>query len=227
MKKASSVFINLETSNGPLTIGSQYAAPSKDALSEWSSLLANLDSKSSLFMGADLNAWSPLWGYDREDERGSKLIEHCFEHDLFIIHDRNSAPTFSIAGINGWPDVSLLKSNDVLSVKDWKVLNRESLSDHRYVQTTLETMPTRIRPNRYRTQYGNHVKLRKHLKVNLQRLPTRLEDVHITKQLDSYTADLIIAIQKASDRAYRKKCHKSHRRFTWWTPELSAQRSRP
>lgn len=61
----SSVFVTLVTTEGLLTIGTQYAAPSadfKEAINEWSPLLQSLDENASFFLGGDLNARSPLWG---------------------------------------------------------------------------------------------------------------------------------------------------------------------
>lgn len=70
-KNNHSVFINLLTTEGYITIGTQYTAPSKDIkedLQDWESRKGM--SKKLIFMG-DLNAHSKLWGYDNDDDRGT------------------------------------------------------------------------------------------------------------------------------------------------------------
>lgn len=89
-----SVSVNLLTSEGYITLGSQYSAPSsnlKEDLTDWE-CRKGLSRK--LLVLGDFNAYSKLWGYAEDDDRGSHVINHMSSQKLIVVNDPYCKPIF-------------------------------------------------------------------------------------------------------------------------------------
>lgn len=106
----------------------------------------------------------------------------------------------------------------------FQVKDQETQSDHNYVRIVLQATPSTIKSTRFRTKYGNHAKFRALLSNQLNKL--KIANINSPAALDDYTTRLIGIIQECCAKAYRKKYHKQQRNFTWWTPQLVAQRNK-
>ena len=83
-----------------------------------------------IIVGADTNAHSTLWGYDRSTARGDLLEEFIFQYDLTCLNNGNT-PTFKTCRAESIIDITLVTANLLSSVTEWKVDTTNHFSDHR------------------------------------------------------------------------------------------------
>ena len=88
-----------------------------------------------LIIGADANAWSPLWGPD-QNERGEDFEQFIGQNHLHVLND-GKKPTYYHTANHGktktYIDITLI--NDFAFNKnmggEWMVSDKETLSDHK------------------------------------------------------------------------------------------------
>jgi len=85
----------------------------------------------------DFNAHSPIWGSPDEDARGSLLADMIAANSLCVCNKGNE-PTFVRGNSRTHIDITMASENMVSHVKDWTVLDEESLSLHRYITYSIE-----------------------------------------------------------------------------------------
>lgn len=99
-------------------------------------LMATLVQKNIIF-GGDFNAKNTSWGGDSNDDRGEQLANFFSKHNLIIINDPHSPPTFTTGNGRSWIDITVTSSNLHSLIYDWNVLDSESLSDHQIISYAL------------------------------------------------------------------------------------------
>ncbi|GBN99505.1 hypothetical protein AVEN_20447-1 [Araneus ventricosus] len=57
--------------------------------------------------------------------------------NLLLSNDPNSEPTFQHRNAKGWPNLSLIKDQQLPAISTWKMLEGISLSDHNYIEIQL------------------------------------------------------------------------------------------
>lgn len=95
-----------------------YISPTSDfdiALTTLNNFLISQQNKY-LIIGGDFNAKHEIWGGLIIDERGEKLIELLILHNLFIINEKNSTPTFSSANGQSWIDITAVSGGLISKV---------------------------------------------------------------------------------------------------------------
>jgi ribonuclease HI len=211
-------------------VGSQYISPTADlrlGVEEWSDKFNTTFKNCNLILGGDFNARSTLWGYSFEDDRGSTMIDLCFNNNLSILNSIDSPPTFHYHGRQGWPDLTLSRHLDgSFVVGDWRVLDEPSGSDHEYITFNLTTKLHLKTTKRYKTKYGNHLKFIKNFKPEVPTLLSNLTLITNPDQLDDFTNTLIQKIITASNAAYKFKNFSKTTSFLWWSPQLASRRNR-
>ncbi|GBM50240.1 hypothetical protein AVEN_134803-1 [Araneus ventricosus] len=91
----------------------------------------------SIIIGADLNGHNTLWGYISNDNRGKDILDFILANNLNIINKPDALPSFQRNNSVGWPDLPLCSQSLIDSSINWEVLEEISLSDHRYIETTI------------------------------------------------------------------------------------------
>lgn len=94
LQLANSIFININTTDHHLTIGSQYTRATGNLdhdLLEWSN---NFPSCDKLLIGGDFNAHITAWGYKRNNNKGETLQDYIALNDLCILNDPESDKTY-------------------------------------------------------------------------------------------------------------------------------------
>lgn len=85
----------------------------------------------------DFNSKNPAWGGAQLDQRGEQLTEFILAHDLFIINDPDSPPTFNTTNGRSWIDLTLCTHNLIRYINSWEVMDELSGSDHNYIKLEL------------------------------------------------------------------------------------------
>jgi len=86
-----------------------------------------------LVVGGDANAHHTLWGSSDINERGIQLLEFIVEQDLHCIN-KGHKPNFVTSNTKERLDVTLVSNDLITKVSFWKVLDTESMSDHKFIQ---------------------------------------------------------------------------------------------
>jgi len=90
-----------------------------------------------LIICGDFNAKNRTWGSGEIDAGGSMLLNLIIKHDMIILNDPKSPPTFVGPNGHSWVDVTIVKNLDPNKVQNWKVLEDFNLSDHRTISFTI------------------------------------------------------------------------------------------
>lgn len=88
--------------------------------------------RSEAIIAGDFNAKSPQWGMDYTDARGSKMTEWIAANNLIVLNEGNT-PTFVNRNYGSILDITLSTEKIRPFITGWKVLEEESLSDHKYI----------------------------------------------------------------------------------------------
>ncbi|XP_037942173.1 uncharacterized protein LOC119675059 [Teleopsis dalmanni] len=149
-------------------------------------------------IGADANAHHTIWGSSDINERGVE-------------------PTFIIAGRKEVLDITLTIENTDLEIKDWRVLDEHSFSDHRYIQSYINLQCPVEKPYRnYRNT--NWSRYRTNLLNLLPLYP--IEEVETPQSLDNVVETFTKACNIALDRSCPLKSQRGKKKPLWWSEEI-------
>ncbi|GBN16303.1 hypothetical protein AVEN_76298-1 [Araneus ventricosus] len=79
-------------------------------------------------------------------------------HQLFLLNETKSPPTFEHRGTKGWPDLSITKGDELATPCNRKVIDEYSRSDHKYIKT--DFMINQTENNYLRFKSANGVTIR-------------------------------------------------------------------
>ncbi|KAL5234326.1 hypothetical protein ACI65C_001736 [Semiaphis heraclei] len=94
------------------------------------------EAKGPVIVGGDFNAKSQDWGSCKEDNRGKALADLIASLGLTSCNQGNE-PTFVRGASESHIDITFASRAVADRVRDWKVLDEESLSLHRYMQYSI------------------------------------------------------------------------------------------
>ena len=170
-----------------------------------------------LLVGADSNSHSVLWGCEDTNNRGIELEDVIIEHQL-IVHNIGSEPTFCTTRAKSIIDITLtnVPAADLLEVTGWRVLEEDSLSDHKYISY----------------QVGRYVPVEKEgraLKkadwgLFQRELEESLNEFTLTGDLDGDVDRFYEHLYVQLDKVAPRRKITSKRKSGWWTPALEAKR---
>lgn len=89
-------------------------------------------SEDPVVIAGDFNAHSPHCGSPEEDKRGSLLADTIAANNLSVCNVGN-APTFVRQSSRTHIDVAFASDKVMQDIKRWRVLDEETLSQHRYI----------------------------------------------------------------------------------------------
>lgn len=183
-----------------------------------------------VIVAGDFNCKSPEWGSNRLDIRGEALSGMVARLDLVILNEGN-ANTFRRGNTGSVVDITLATAGVAARTLDWRVLEEVTLSDHQYIQFTVEDRP-RITTN-VTTERGGWVtgkidrtKLRESLETVERQ--GRLPQIVQSRDSEALVEFAVATIVAACDRAMPRRKERSRRRAPvyWWTSEIAELRRR-
>lgn len=224
-----SVFVNITTTTGLVTVGSVYSRP-RSNLTQDMKWLDFFQPVKNLLVGADLNAHLSLLGYDKEDERGHLLTYLILSHKLTLINDTEAPATFIGQPDNPCsttPDVTLCSPDISDNVISWKVMEEiPTWSDHRYIRYSLDLIPHTLKLNRFKTKFTTFKKFNNLLKANLNNLQKALDEVDSPLQLDKWVENFNNIITDIGNKSLKIKNLKLFPTFNWWSDSLRTHRNK-
>lgn len=159
----------------------------------------------------DLNAKSAEWGSPVTDNRGVILEEWLAELDMVVLND-GITPTFRRGTSSSFIDVTFSTQRIAKRIKNWRVMEDESLSDHNHIYFEIQGAGTK--PVEKRTYHINREVLRLEL---------------VNKSLSTEEADKVSTGMKIISEAYRKSKTRANQGEEnllpyWWCPEIKMKR---
>lgn len=172
-----------------------------------------------IILAGDFNAKSHVWGCERNDNRCGLLAEWLTELNLYVAN-KGRESTFSRRETHCIIDIIACSENIVTHVRGWRVLEQESLPDHKYIMFHVtnkqgERKPIKpkwkINPNymgSFNTNFGRVLK--DHQSDNAY-------------NIDAETLDELV--KKACDLTFpRKKTDYRRREVYWWNRDIADAR---
>ena len=105
---------------------------------------------SKLVIGADLNAHSNLWSNSsKTDSKGEEVEEILLQHNMLVMNNPNSSPTFESSRGRSWIDLTICGDQIVDQISSWRVNDEETLSFHKMIEFNIQTDLEISRPVRY------------------------------------------------------------------------------
>ena len=90
-----------------------------------------------VFMTGDFNSKSPQWGETRLDKRGTIVEEMVARSDLTVVN-AGQVFTFTRGDSGSIIDLKIATAGVARRISDWNVLDKETLSDHRYIEFSID-----------------------------------------------------------------------------------------
>ncbi len=174
-----------------------------------------------LVIGADTNAHSGMWGSSVPNGRGDDLEEFISNRNL-IVANVGCVPTFKSHLGESIIDVVLLNqaANNCLDMRDWRVEETETFSDHRYVS---------FKVGKYKPEKREYRNLKK---ANWDVFKDELRKAEFStvsedgSNLDICAEQFQDVVAAALNVACPTKSACSLRPNPWWTRELEELRRR-
>lgn len=184
-----------------------------------SQLIRNIIERGRKFvMGCDSNAHNEIWGSTNTNDRGECLLDFIIEKEITICN-RGREPTYSFA--NGSReevlDITLCSNSLGDSVRDWKVWNVDSFSDHNYIRFNLK-LEADMRPPRRNPKRTDWLAFKREVRQRLE--PQNSHRIANIEELDlrveKVTSILLSSYEKACPLP--KKPRKQNP--PWWSRDI-------
>ena len=168
---------------------------------------------------ADANAHHIIWGSTNTNPRGECLLDYILSSNLEVVNI-GSEPTFIVANRMEVLDLTLISSRHCSLIRDWKVSDDCSFSDHRYIVFEIgvaESSPPPIL-NRRKTNWELQNRV---LSVHLTNPPT----VTDSREIENAVNFLTESIRSATNVACKPSIRRGKDKPSWWNPEIARTRS--
>lgn len=217
---------------GQFRVYSCYLSPNqtltafREQLSKLELSLSRVPPGIDVIVAGDFNSKSLVWGSSTDDVRGQVLANTMITLNLTPINVGNY-PTFQRGNSESVIDVTFVRLGR-LAVKDWRVLDDYTASDHKYIRFTLSTEPEvsddpTPAAQEYRPGLAYHrmdvAELRRFLHETPDGIPTESTAEQAAKSLRLY-------LEKACDACMPPRpTHNARRRpVHWWSNAIAELR---
>lgn len=182
-----------------------------------------------ILVTGDFNAKSPEWGDHRFDRRG-ELVSQLLVKWKFTVANSGNSPTFQRGEARSVIDLTFSTEKLARKIKNWEVLEDETLSDHLYiyfVTVTEERGEKEVRAKsckkKWNIKHADWQKFRESLECSS--LIDQLGWLDTPRSLD----DLIRSAENRILEACNASMRRSHSSFKgtdkyWWTDEIAELR---
>ena len=173
-----------------------------------------------LVLGCDANAHHVAWGSSNTNERGEDLLDYIASTDLAWCN-KGHKPTFITRNRREVLDITLASPGIFSEIKDWKVSDNPSLSDHAMItfHFTIARPPMQWYRNVRKTNWNEYkestlpTEIRKLFPLREPRSPKDLDS-----RAEELTKSIIVAYEKSCPL---KRASNKHKPNPWWNKDLA------
>lgn len=170
----------------------------------------------------DFNSKNKLWGSQINDEKGDEMLEFIIKHNLIILNEKDSPPTFRTERAKGWIDLTITNHNLHTNIAQWEVLKNHNNSDHRYIKTVIKN----VEPlEEYGITLKGQTKIIEHLQNDKWFTETQ-NRINNVNDIENVVNILYKKIEELQNRYRKKKQPPKQKTNPWWTNELEIERKR-
>ncbi|KYB24913.1 hypothetical protein TcasGA2_TC034914, partial [Tribolium castaneum] len=201
-------------STSVVTVYSCYISPNStigEFINVLESLTTSMQTQSDpVIVTGDFNAKSTEWGMPYSDRRGSLLADWIAQHDLTAVN-KHDEYTFQRGRAQSIIDLTLVPTYLVHKLSNWRTLDAESLSDHKYIAFTWDdNAGTTCQTSGYT---GWNLK-----RLDKDKLLSKLREA----TCESTPASLNKILQRACNAAMpKKRCFRNRRPVYWWNEKIA------
>ncbi|XP_017875796.1 uncharacterized protein LOC108622430 [Ceratina calcarata] len=170
----------------------------------------------SIIIGADTNSCHELWGSSTTNDRGLKLLDFINSNNLTWLNE-GTRPTFSMSIREEILDVTLTSAEIQPAMKEWRVFDDPSLSDHRYITFILKI---RGIPTNKIVSEKRSLNIDCYLKTLKDKLTDPPKVYGTPQEIDTYLEHVTNAITNAANEALICKSKGFHSKLPWWSTSL-------
>ena len=174
-------------------------------------------------IGCDANAHHVAWGSSNTNERGEALLEYLASTDLAWCN-KGHKPTFITRIRREVLDLTLASPGVFSEIKDWKVSDNPSLSDHAMItfHFTITRPPEHWYRNVRKTDWKDYKESTLPAEI-CKLLPFR--EPRTIKELDSKTEEVTKSIIDAFQKSCPlKRAGNKFKNNPWWNEDLASLR---
>ena len=174
-----------------------------------------------LVIGLDSNAHCTAWGSPKDNKRGEILEEYLLQNEMTVLN-RGDRPTFDNGTSQTHIDITVANKEAVdFNIEGWEVLNKRTLSDHKYISFSIgEFSP-------FKREFRNFKKANwVDFKMVLDQNTVECVNVDTVQQLDTEATNLMAAITLALDIACPLRPALPFRPMGWWNKDIQKKRDR-
>ncbi len=218
------IALDADEQTGTIILASGYMDINEDAPpAEFNLLVDYCNSKRiPLIMGVDSNAHSVTWGEKDTNPRGERLEEWVVSNNLFI---QNVGSTATHTPENGARDtiidLTITNSRAKEMVKNWKVDDQITFSDHRMIR--FSTKDVKQKDHHLTRSYSKANWAEFSRLISLSKVILGAEDSAL--DLEAVAESIVSNIQEALDQIAPEHRRKDNPRNTWWSKELRIKRT--
>ncbi|GBN93599.1 hypothetical protein AVEN_174390-1 [Araneus ventricosus] len=226
--KENAIAIKVNLNNKPCTIVSAYSSPLEEVehtLQDIQEYINEIQGEDYI-IGADLNGQHHNWGYSYTSPRG-RAIDHLIGSCRAMLLNTEDAPPsfFHPNGTVGRPDLSV-SSASLASNIEWKILQDETMSDHKYILMNISLKRQTTTFQRFKTKYGGHRKFRHNLNNHSQEMITKLIECTTKEDLDIAFTEVHQELIDICKKSYKIKKQELLKPPSWWTPTLEMEKKK-
>ncbi|KRG07864.1 uncharacterized protein Dmoj_GI25793 [Drosophila mojavensis] len=185
-----------------------------------------VDRRQPFIVAGDLNARAVDWGMSSTNSRGRKIMDMAARSGL-VVANRGSRPTFHRPGCEGTiPDVTFGSEHIVDRIKDWKILDDFTGSDHEYISYDFQNTSQQNHPS-YSRKTSHRWDISKvdtgKLLAELDRQERQFDGTLTSKQVGERS---LTAMERACNVSM-PKTHSKHggrRQAYWWNHDIAEKR---
>jgi hypothetical protein len=195
----------------------------------------------------DSNARSTTWYDTTTNNRGRHLEEYIISKQLHIMNEPSKKTTFENRIGKSNVDLTLVTSNLLREISEWKISDEESNSDHNIINYDIKTDITNknsktLTAQKFKVNEQNKKKYQENLRRTVEsrireqrgenreedsdeRLYKRIiKDTHTEKQIEEFSEAMRIACEQTFRTTKTARTSQKHKSVPWWTQELTEMR---
>lgn len=111
----------------------------------------------------DFNAKSAAWGSSVEDNRGREVNAWASAHNLIVMND-GDIPTCVRTNGTSYVDITFATASMARNIKEWRIKEDETLSDHRYISFKVRTQEKKLHGQEKRVVYTDKTRCEQKIK---------------------------------------------------------------
>jgi hypothetical protein len=211
-----------------------YCSPFQDINSELNQLqIAINELKPNCYViSADTNAHSRVWHNNHEDLRGDIINDFIAINNLFLLNENTFGPTYESGAGSSTIDLTLINMNCNNFINNWRILDIDSFSDHKYISYELSENNNRSEfysTLRYCTKKANWEAFSNDIITISGYWKAELSHIRSEEELNFFVNNFIEKVIEICDKTIPKVNRNAINRKAnkWCTPELTALTREP